>query len=59
MAPRFFGLVFWMLVVAAMGFWYAQLLGALSGILAIALFTIFKDLWRGEKISRWLRHNTV
>lgn len=59
MAPRFFGLIFWMVVTAAMGAWYAQFMGALVGVLAFALFTIFKDLWRGEKISRWLRHNTV
>jgi two-component system phosphate regulon sensor histidine kinase PhoR len=59
MAPRFFGLIFWMVVTAAMGAWYAQFVGALVGVLAFALFTIFKDLWRGEKISRWLRHNTV
>ena len=23
------------------------------------MFTIFKDLWRGQKISNWLRHSTV
>ena len=42
-----------------MGYWYARSFGALSAALGFALFTIFKDLWRGQKISNWLRHNTV
>jgi two-component system phosphate regulon sensor histidine kinase PhoR len=59
MFSRFLGLVFWMAVMAAMGYWYAQVLGALVGALSFTLFTIGKDLWRGQKISKWLRHNTV
>jgi two-component system phosphate regulon sensor histidine kinase PhoR len=59
MFSRFLGLVFWMAVMAAMGYWYAQVLGALVGTLSFTLFTIGKDLWRGQKISKWLRHNTV
>ena len=47
------------MVMGVMGFWYARTLGALAAALAFALFTIFKDLWRGQKISNWLRHNTV
>ncbi len=59
MFPRFIGLLFWLMVMGVMGFWYARTLGALAAALAFALFTIFKDLWRGQKISNWLRHNTV
>jgi two-component system phosphate regulon sensor histidine kinase PhoR len=59
MFPRFLGLLFWLAVTATMGYWYARSFGALSAALGFALFTIFKDLWRGQKISNWLRHNTV
>lgn len=45
--------------MAAIGFWYAQVLGALAGALFITLVTNLKDLWRGQKISKWLRHNSV
>jgi two-component system phosphate regulon sensor histidine kinase PhoR len=59
MFSRFLGLIFWMAVMAAIGFWYAQVLGALAGALFITLVTNLKDLWRGQKISKWLRHNSV
>ena len=59
MFPRFLGLLFWLTVTGTIGYWYARSLGALSAALAFALFTIFKDLWRGQMISNWLRHNTV
>jgi two-component system phosphate regulon sensor histidine kinase PhoR len=59
MFSRFLGLVFWMAVMAAMGYWYAKVPGALAGALSMTLFTNLKDLWRAEKISQWLRHNTV
>ncbi len=59
MFSRFLGLVFWMAVFAIMGYWSAQLLGALAGALAVTIVAILKDLWRGQKISVWLRHNTV
>lgn len=45
--------------MAAMGYWYAKVPGALAGALSMTLFTNLKDLWRAEKISQWLRHNTV
>ena len=45
--------------MAAFGYWYAQLLGALAGALFVTLLTNLIDLWRGQKISLWLRHNTV
>ena len=59
MFPRLLGLIFWTVVLAAIGYWYAQWTGALSGALCMTLFTNLKDLWRGQKISKWLRHNTV
>ena len=59
MLSRFIALLFWLLVMSTMGYWYAQLTGALSVALVFTLFTIFKDLWRGHKISNWLRHSTV
>ena len=45
--------------MSAIGYWYAQETGALTGALSMTLFTVCKDLWRGQKISNWLRHNTV
>lgn len=59
MFSRFLGLLFWLAVMGTIGYWYARSSGALLAALAFALFTIFKDLWRGQKISIWLRHNTV
>jgi two-component system phosphate regulon sensor histidine kinase PhoR len=59
MFSRFLGLVFWMAVMAAIGYWYAKVPGAMAGALFITLLTHVKDLWRGQKISKWLRHNTV
>ena len=45
--------------MTAIGYWYAQVPGAMAGALFITLLTHVKDLWRGQKISKWLRHNTV
>ncbi len=45
--------------MSAIGYWYAQESGALTGALSMTFFTVCKDLWRGQKISNWLRHNTV
>ena len=45
--------------MAAIGYWYDRMTGALVGALAMSLFNNLYDLWRGQKISRWLRHNTV
>lgn len=59
MLPRFLGLFFWMAIAAIAGFWYADLVGALSGALLVTLFTNLIDLWRAQKISNWLRHNLV
>lgn len=59
MLPRFLGLFFWMAIAAIAGFWYADLIGALSGALLVTLFTNLIDLWRAQKISKWLRHNLV
>ena len=59
MFSRFLGLVFWMAVLAAIGYWYAQVPGALAGALFLTLLTNLVELWRGQKISKWLRHNSV
>jgi two-component system phosphate regulon sensor histidine kinase PhoR len=59
MLSRFLSLLFWMTVMSAIGYWYAQESGALTGALSMTFFTVCKDLWRGQKISNWLRHNTV
>jgi two-component system phosphate regulon sensor histidine kinase PhoR len=59
MLSRFLTLLFWLVVFATLGFWYAHILGALSAALSFTLFTVFKDLWRGQKITNWLRHSTV
>ncbi len=59
MFSRFLVLVFWMAVSAVVGYWYAQIYGALVGALLITFIANLKNLWRGQKISEWLRHSTV
>ena len=59
MFSRLLVFLFWLLVAATMGYWYAKISGALACALLIALFVNLKNLWRGQKIEEWLRHNTV
>jgi len=59
MFSRTLGLFFWMVVAATVGFWLNPTSGLLLGPFAVCLFTVLKDLWKGQKIALWLRHNNV
>jgi two-component system phosphate regulon sensor histidine kinase PhoR len=59
MVPRTLGLFFGMAVSATAGYWFEPASGALLGAFAFCLFTVLKDLWKGQKITHWLRHNNV
>lgn len=59
MFPRTIGLFFWMAVAAIAGFWLDPTSGPLLGAFLVCLITVLKDLWKGQKIAHWLRHNNV
>ncbi len=59
MFPRTIGLFFWMAVAAIAGFWLNTTSGPLLGAFLVCLITVLKDLWKGQKIAHWLRHNNV
>jgi two-component system, OmpR family, phosphate regulon sensor histidine kinase PhoR len=59
MVPRTLGLFFGMAVAATAGYWFEPASGALLGAFAFCIFTVLKDLWKGQKITHWLRHNNV
>lgn len=59
MFPRTLGLFFWMAVAAIAGYWLNPASGPLLGPFLVCLFTVLKDLWKGQKIATWLRHNNV
>jgi len=59
MFSRTIGLFFWMAVAAIAGFWLNPTSGPLLGAFAVCLYTVLKDLWTGQKIAEWLRHNNV
>jgi two-component system phosphate regulon sensor histidine kinase PhoR len=59
MFSRTLGLLFWMAVAAIAGYWLNPASGLLLGPFLVCLFTVLKDLWKGQKIATWLRHNNV
>jgi len=59
MFARTLGLLFWMAVAAIAGYWLNPSSGPLLGAFAVCLLTVLKDLWKGQKIANWLRHNNV
>jgi two-component system phosphate regulon sensor histidine kinase PhoR len=59
MFPRTLGLFFWMAVASIAGYWLTPTSGPLLGAFSVCLFTVLKDLWKGQKIAHWLRHNNV
>lgn len=59
MFSRTLGLFFWMVVAATIGYWLNPTSGLLLGPFAVCLFTVLKDLWKGQKIALWLRHSNV
>jgi two-component system phosphate regulon sensor histidine kinase PhoR len=46
-------------VASTAGYWVAPSSGVLLGAFGVCLFTVMKDLWKGQKIADWLRHNSV
>jgi len=48
-----------MAVAAISGYWLLPSSGHLLGAFFVCLFTVIKDLWKGQKITEWLRHNNV
>jgi two-component system phosphate regulon sensor histidine kinase PhoR len=59
MFSRTLGLFFWMAVAAIAGYWLNPTSGPLLGSFLVCLITVLKDLWKGQKIADWLRHNNV
>jgi two-component system phosphate regulon sensor histidine kinase PhoR len=59
MVPRTLGLFFSMAVAATAGHWFEPTSGPLLGAFAVCLFTVIKDLWKGQKITHWLNHSNV
>jgi two-component system phosphate regulon sensor histidine kinase PhoR len=59
MFSRTIGLFFWMAVAAVAGYWLNPSSGHIWGAFFVCLFTVIKDLWKGQKITEWLRHNNV
>lgn len=59
MLSRTASLFFWMGVAAIAGYWLQPNSGHLLGAFFVCLFTVIKDLWKGQKITQWLRHNNV
>ena len=59
MFSRTLGLFFWMAVAALGGYWLNPTSGLLLGAFLVCLFTVLKDLWKGQKLTHWLRHNNV
>lgn len=59
MFSRTLGLFFWMAVAALGGYWLYPSSGLLLGAFLVCLFTVLKDLWKGQKLTHWLRHNNV
>ena len=59
MFSRTLGLFFWMAVAALGGYWLHPSSGLLLGAFLVCFFTVLKDLWKGQKITHWLRHNNV
>jgi two-component system phosphate regulon sensor histidine kinase PhoR len=46
-------------VAAITGYWLQPNSGYLLGAFFVCLLTVIKDLWKGQKITQWLRHNNV
>jgi len=59
MFSRTIGLFFWMAVAAVAGYWLNPSSGHIWGAFFVCFFTVIKDLWKGQKITQWLRHNNV
>jgi two-component system phosphate regulon sensor histidine kinase PhoR len=59
MFSRTLSLFFWMGVAAIAGYWLQPNSGHILGAFFVCLLTAIKDLWKGKKITEWLRHNNV
>lgn len=59
MFSRTLGLAFWMAVASIAGYWLHPESGLLLGAFLVCLWTVLRDLWKGQKLTHWLRHNNV
>jgi two-component system phosphate regulon sensor histidine kinase PhoR len=59
MFSRTLSLFFWMGVAAIAGYLLQPNSGHILGAFFVCLLTAIKDLWKGQKITEWLRHNNV
>jgi hypothetical protein len=59
MFARSLGLAFWMAIASIAGFWLNPQSGMLLGAFLVCLWVVLRDLWKGQKLTHWLRHNNV
>ena len=59
MFARTLGLAFWMAIASIAGFWLHPESGMLLGAFLVCLWVVLRDLWKGQKLTHWLRHNNV
>jgi len=59
MFPRTLGLFTLTAAAAVIGYWVNASYGHLAGAFGVCLTMILVDLWKGQKISKWLSHNNV
>jgi two-component system, OmpR family, phosphate regulon sensor histidine kinase PhoR len=59
MFSRTLSLFFWMGVTAVGGYWLQPNSGHFLGAFLVCLYFVIRDLWKGQKITDWLRHNNV
>ena len=59
MFARTLGLAFWMAIASIAGFWLHPQSGMLLGAFLVCLWVVLRDLWKGQKLTHWLRHNNV
>ena len=59
MFARTLGLFIWMAAAAVIGHWVNPTYGHWAGAFGVSLVTVLVELWKGQKISKWLSHNHV
>jgi two-component system phosphate regulon sensor histidine kinase PhoR len=59
MFARTLGLFIWMAAAAVIGHWIDPINGHWAGAFCVCLITVLVELWKGQKINKWLSHNNV
>jgi two-component system phosphate regulon sensor histidine kinase PhoR len=59
MFARTLGLFIWMAAAAVIGHWINPTYGHWAGAFGVCFATVLVELWKGQKISKWLSHNNV